>query len=362
MAATNTTGQISVVIPARNEARFIDRCLRSIFSADPVPGGVEVLVVDGMSTDGTREILNDWCRQHDNLKVLDNPLRIVPTAMNIGIRAARGKWIVRLDAHTEYPADYFKRCLRASQNTGADNVGGGVETLCRDKSFQSTLVQALTTHRFGVGNSGFRVGASAGEADTVVFGCYRREVFDRIGLYDERLVRNQDYELNCRLRKAGGRIWFDPTIGAQYYNQSSLPGLLRQAFSTGQWNPWMWYIAPYSFAWRHAVPLAFVLMLLTALLFAVVAPSRGFFSLALVLGPYFLAALFSSAQQSLRHGLWMLPILPFAFFIYHTIYGLGGICGLCRLATGRSPVQRTPEPLPGAGSPRPWPNSKRVAN
>ena len=353
---------LSVVIPARNEIRFIDRCLRSVFAADPVPGGLEVLVVDGMSGDGTRDVLSAWCRRHGNLRVLDNPLHVVPTAMNIGVRAARGRLIARLDAHAEYPADYFVRCLQASETSKADNVGGGVETLCTDDTLQSRIVQALTTHRFGVGNSGFRVGAREGEADTVVFGCYRREVFEKIGLYDERLVRNQDYELNRRLRHAGGRIWFDPKIRARYYNRSSWSGLLRQAFVTGQWNPWMWYIAPYSLAWRHAIPMGFVAALLSALLLAAVAPGLGMAGLALLLIPYFLLALLAAAQQARRYGTMVLPILPAAFFLYHTVYGSGGLWGVLLLAAGQAPVQRAREPWAGAGSPRPWPNAKQVSH
>src|SRR2546425_430953 len=144
---------VSVVIPTRNEARFIDRCLRSIFAADSVAGGLEVLVVDGMSTDGTRQILARWRQKQPNLRVLDNPLGIVPSGMNIGIRAARGKWIIRSDAHSEYPPNYFTLCMDGSQQSGADNVGGGVTTLIQNEGWQGTLVRALTTHWFGVGNS-----------------------------------------------------------------------------------------------------------------------------------------------------------------------------------------------------------------
>lgn len=338
---------LSVIVPARNEARFIEPCLRSIFAAEPVPGGLEILVVDGMSTDGTRDVLQDWSR-HGRLRMLDNPSRVVPSAMNIGIRAAKGRWIARLDAHAVYPADYFVRCLRAAEKSEADNVGGAIETVCRDDTFEGRVVQALTTHRFGVGNSAFRVGAQEGEADTVVFGCYRREVFDRIGLYDERLVRNQDYELNRRLRKAGGRIWFDPGICARYYNQSSFAGLLRQAFGTGQWNPWMWYIAPYAFAWRHAIPAAFVAALLAGGFITLLAPGWGLVLLSLLLCPYFFVALIASAQQSRRYGAALLPVLPGAFFVYHVAYGIGAIIGICRLALGRAPVQSETKSCTGA--------------
>src|ERR1051325_4056678 len=234
---------VSILIPTRNEERFIHGCLQSVFSSAPIAGGMEVLVIDGRSTDLTRQIVVEWCRNHPNLRLLDNPAGIVPTAMNIGIRQARGEWIIRLDAHSEYPHDYFIRCLEVSRRTSADNVGGTVSSVALDRGFQGKIVRALTTHWFGVGNSAPRTKLREGWADTVPFGCYRREVFNRIGLYDERLVRNQDYELNRRLIKYGGRIWYDPAIQIFYYNRSTLWGLYEQAFRTGQWNPWMWFVA-----------------------------------------------------------------------------------------------------------------------
>jgi glycosyltransferase involved in cell wall biosynthesis len=346
---------VSVIIPVRNEARFLDRCLHSVFDADPVPGGMEVVVVDGMSEDGTREILADWARRQPGLRVLDNPRRVVPTAMNIGIRGTRGRWIIRIDAHSEYSADYFKRCLEVSSRTGMDNVGGSIVTMPGNDGGQGQLVQALTTHRFGVGNSGFRTGAAAGLADTVPFGCYRREVFGRIGLYDERLVRNQDYELNARLRRAGGHIWREPEIRILYYNQGTVKGLLRQALVNGQWNSWMWYVAPYSFAWRHAAPVAFVGALIGALLFSIFAPLPGKLALGVLLVPYVLIALGASFHQSRRYGRWMFPWLPPLFLGYHVAYGLGALWGICRLGLRLAPVQRLAEPWPGAGAYRAWP-------
>lgn len=335
----NISALVSVIIPTRNEASLIERCLHSVFSADPVPGGLEVLVVDGMSMDGTRQILTSWCQRHPNLRVLENPRGIVPAAMNIGIRAARGEWIIRLDAHSEYPANYFTLCLETSRRTGADNIGGAVITLVQNKTWQGTIVQALTTHRFGVGNSAFRTGAREGWADTVPFGCYRRDVFARAGLYDERLVRNQDYELNRRLLNFGGRIWLNPAIQANYYNQSSLRGLFRQSFITGQWNPWMWFVAPYSFAWRHAVPMVFVAALLCTFLMFFIVPLWASVAFQAILAGYFLLAVAASLQQSFRYEKWLCLPLPILFFGYHLAYGLGSLWGLSLLFAKRAPVQ-----------------------
>jgi glycosyltransferase involved in cell wall biosynthesis len=354
---------ISVVIPTCNEVGFIDKCLDSIFSADFPPGDMEVLVVDGMSDDGTRTKLANWCKKHPTLRVLDNPRRVVPAAMNIGIRAARGKWIVRLDAHSTYPTNYFTLCLDTASRTGADNVGGIFVPFLRDDCAEAKLVRALTTHRFGVGNAGFRVSTHEGWADTIPYGCYRREIFEAIGLYDERLVRNQDYEINRRLIKRGGRIWLNPAIQIRYYNQSSLSGLLQQAFVTSQWNLWMWFVAPYSFAWRHAIPSGFVATLLTALLGLLFSTSIAATSLALILLPYSVAALLASFQQAHRQGLWMVLFLPFLFLAYHLAYGLGGLRGLWLLTIRKSPVQRISEPWPSAGNYRPFSmSSERLGN
>ena len=259
-----TTLAISIVLPCRNEAHFIDHCLTSVFEFEPVEGGFEVLVVDGRSTDGTREKLANWEARHPEVRMLDNPRGIVPTAMNIGIRAAHGKLLVRLDVHSTYPRDYLRRCVETYQRTSADNVGGMMITMARGTSRGAMLVQALTTHRFGVGDSEFRLGAKEGPADTVPYGCFPLSLFDRAGLYDERLVRNQDYEMNCRIRRLGGVIWMNPEIAIRYYNQATLSGLLKQAVTTSAWNVWMWYIAPYTFTPRHIIPGLFAATLILA--------------------------------------------------------------------------------------------------
>jgi hypothetical protein len=186
-------------------------------------------------------------------------------------------------------------------------------------------------------------------------------VFEHIGGYDERLVRNQDYEFNCRLQQAGGSIWYNPEINIFYYNQSTLKGLLRQAFVTGQWNPWMWFVAPYSFTWRHAVPLGFVVGMLSALLLTFIVPEFGQLTLSVILGPYAALALAASFQQSRRYGTWMFPCLSIFFWSYHVAYGLAGLWGICLLLLGWAPVQCIPEPWSGAGSYRAWPPKEKVA-
>jgi hypothetical protein len=163
-------------------------------------------------------------------------------------------------------------------------------------------------------------------------------------LYDERLGRNEDYELNCRLRKTGGSIWHDPAIRIFYHHERPLVAMFRKAFLNGQWNPWTWHVAPYSFTWRHAVPAAFVGTIFGACLLSFIEPFFGEFVFGGLLVPYFVIALLASLQQARRSGLWMLPCLPFLFCGYHLIYGLGGLWGMCLLGVGRAPVQAVSEP------------------
>jgi GT2 family glycosyltransferase len=315
---------------------------------DRPDGGYEVLMVDGMSSDGTADEIRRWVETHPNLQLLENPGRIFPTGMNLGIQASVGDFVVGLGAHCTYPKDYLVKCVAASLRTGAANVGGIVVTEPRDKTRQAQLVHAITTHRFGVGNSGFRVGAGEGVADTVAYGCFRASIFDRIGFFDERLVRNQDYEFNRRISAAGEKVWRTPEIHARYFNQGSMKGLLNQAYTTGKWNVWMWYLAPYSISLRHAVPGMFVLALCLGLLgtvFSLLSLAPFLFLLLL----HLLFGLVAGIAQGRRYGLWMTPILPFLFLSYHLAYGIGTLAGAALLSVRRSPVSDLGEPWEGAG-------------
>ncbi len=349
---------VSIIVVCHNEVQFIAQCLESIFNFQPSVGSQEVIVVDGMSNDGTREILTKWQQKFPALKVIDNPQQITPKAMNLGIKASKGEYIIFLSTHVLYSAQLLVQTLAAFESVKADNIGGVIITLPRGVSFEARLVQAVTTHRFGIGNSDFRVGSKEGYVDTVAYGCYKRTVFDRIGLHDERLVRNQDYEINQRLINAGGRIWQNPKIKSSYYNQATISGLLFQAWSNGKWNPWMWFVAPYSFAPRHAIPGVFLFSLLFSFILVSLIPI--FWPvLAVILGPYFILAIISAIQQAQRYqNWWMLACLPFLFFAYHISYGAGILWGIIALVLQRSPVQHIPEPWPGAGQYRAWPPEK----
>ena len=219
---------VTVIVPVRNEIHHIRYCLEAILGQDYPQDQLEILLVDGFSDDGTRAVLSDYVSRYSQIRLLDNPTCIVPTAMNIGIRNARGSIIVRIDARCVVEPDYVSQCVHYLRTTGAQNVGGQQRAVGDDTV--SRAIALATTSPFGIGNSKFRYSDREQMVDTVYLGAYPRSVFDQIGLYDESLVRNQDYELNHRLRKAGGTIFFTPNIRSIYYGRPSLRRLFIQYF------------------------------------------------------------------------------------------------------------------------------------
>jgi Glycosyltransferases, probably involved in cell wall biogenesis len=348
---------VSILIPCYQERNFIRSCLDSVREFE-VPGGVsvEVLVLDGMSTDGTREIVSEIAAADPRIRLVDNPNRTQSAALNLAIPMAKGEYIMRLDAHSFYPKDYLAHCVETAIRTGADNTGGVVATLRRGSGYQSALVQALTTHVFGVGDSGFRTEAAEGKADTVPYGFFRKDVFGRVGLFDERLLRAQDYEMNRRIIAAGGTVWMNPTIRVQYYQQPDMRSFIRKQFvHEAPYNAYMWYLAPYSFTIRHAITGLFAFGVIAGLILSAYFPVIRIIFLG-TMALYFALAVGAGAQQAFRYREPRHVIFaPLAFFAYHFLHGLGVLVGLARLATGTAPVQGKAEPWPGAGRFRAWP-------
>jgi succinoglycan biosynthesis protein ExoA len=348
---------VSVLIPCYQEQAFIRGCLESVLAFElPSETAFEVLVIDGMSTDGSREIVASLAERDARIRLVDNPGRIQSTGLNIGIALAAGDFIVRLDAHSAYPQDYLRRCLDTAERTKAENVGGLFITQARGEGYQAAVVQALTTHKFGVGDAGFRVNAAEGPADTVAYGCFRRAVFARVGLFDERLVRAQDYEMNRRIARAGGTIWLDPAIRVLYYQQPDLRSFLRKQIAReAPYNAYLWYLAPYAFTPRHAVTALFAIGVLGGIAlapFSIVL--RGVF--VAIMSLYAGLALLAAAQQAWRYRrLLHLIVLPGCFFLYHFLHGIGVLVGLLRLVFRAAPVQASAEPWVGAGRFRAWP-------
>ncbi|RJO65823.1 MAG: glycosyltransferase family 2 protein [Myxococcales bacterium] len=334
---------VSIVIPCRNEEGLIGRCLRSVAAFDYPQERLEVLVADGMSTDGTLDEIRRVAETTGlNVRVAPNPAFVVPAGLNLAIGQARGDVILRLDAHSAYPTDYVSRCVRLLGETKADNVGGRAVAVPRHGGATARTLAAVWNHGFGVGRSPFRTRRTPGEVDTVPFGCFRRELFDRLGPFDSRLHRGQDYEFNQRIRSRGGRIWYDPSLVVHYQSRSDWPSFWRYAYANGKWVPLMHVLYPYTFRLRHAVPGMFTLYLLALIALGVICAAFGagdawLIWLCLPLALYTLLMLAASLQTAQREGWELLPLLPAAFFTFHFLYGLGSLAGLARAVARRYP-------------------------
>jgi glycosyltransferase involved in cell wall biosynthesis len=330
---------ISLVIPLRNEEAYVEECLRSILAQDYPLERMEILFVDGSSSDGTVAFLQRAAEEIPQIRLLHNPDRTVPYAMNIGIRASRGEFIVRLDAHAEYEADYVSKSIHTLRTVPCDNAGG--VWITKGRGYMGEAIAGSLTTVFGVGNAQFRLTPHSGYVDTVPFGAFRRDLFDRIGLYDERLTRNQDNELNYRIRKSGGKIYMNQDIRCTYYCRDTLRGLMRMGFLNGKWNVVTMYLCPGSMGLRHFIPLAFVLAVI-GLPLLWLASGAAFFGklMGLMWGAYLALDAFYSYAVAEKRGWKYLPVLPVIYPGFHFAYGVGSLCGLLalpRLARGRVP-------------------------
>jgi succinoglycan biosynthesis protein ExoA len=329
---------ISVLVPCRNEARHIREFLDSLMAQDLDPAWeLEILVADGMSDDGTRDILRDYIKQTSGarpivrtiVRMIDNPGRIVSTGLNAAILASTGEIIVRMDAHTVYAQDYIRECVRAMQTSGADNVGG--PWVASGRGLLGRAIAAAFRVPFCTGGGKAHDASYEGEVDTVYLGCWARPVFDRAGLFDPDLVRNQDDEFNFRLKRAGGRIWQSPRIKSSYTPRASLKGLFRQYMQYGFWKVAVMRKHRAVASLRHLVPVMFVLAnLVLAVAVAIPSPARlyALAAWALMLAAYLCAALVAAAAVAREDGWEILPILPAVFLTYHFAYGFGFLCGL----------------------------------
>jgi glycosyltransferase involved in cell wall biosynthesis len=312
---------VSVIAPCRNEAAFIEKAIKTILHSDYPAELIELLVVDGMSTDGTREIVQKMAEHDNRVKLLDNPQIIVPVGMNIGINASHGEYIIRIDCHSTFAPDYITKCVEVSERTGADNVGGYMETLPGAETAVAEAIATATSNRFGIGNSMFRLSGTEQEVDTVPFGTFRRELFDKIGLYDQRLVRNQDIELNARIRKTGGRIIISPDIKLGYYNRATYRGLWQQSFNNALWNPYTLWLAGHGPSARHFIPMIFILGLMVLATGAILFWFVKWILLGYVL-LYLFIAFYFSIQSTRQTNISALLVL-WSFVTLHVSYGLG---------------------------------------
>ena len=320
---------VSVVIPMYNEEGHIVRCLDSILANDYPKDKLEVLVVDGMSQDRSRELVQVYARRSPLVRLLDNPKRNQAPALNIGIGEAKGEIIVRMDAHTLYAPDYIRQCVHLLQTTGADNVGGVQRSV--GVGYVSSAIAVAITSPFGVGDALFRFTDKPAWTDTVYLGAWTKSTLEDLGGFAEMGGVNEDYELNYRLRKRGGRILVSPKIRCRYFVRSSLPKLTRQYFRYGYWRVRTLVAHPDSLRWRQlAAPglcaclLLSMLMLPFNIIVGMMCP-----------GLYFFASVLASVVVASKRGWKYLPMLPALFACMHLSWGTGFWAGVAKWGVPR---------------------------
>ena len=321
--------KISVIIPTYNEEMYISQCIDSLLLQDYPKDNIEVFIVDGKSSDMTCEIVESYIDKYPYIKLLQNPQKIVPFAMNKGIEQANGEYIIRLDAHASYPSNYFSGLIYNAEKYNTDNIGGVCVTDVKNLTIKSWAIKTVLSHKFGVGNATFRVGASRPQiVDTVPFGCFKRDVFDRFGLYDERLVRNQDIELNKRIERGGGKILLVPEIICTYFARETFSALAKNNYKNGLWNILTVYFTKNfgSLSLRHFIPLIFLLSIILPAILSILIFEFMWLSI-LSLMTYSIALLFICFSIS-WHKPKRIIYLFAAFFLLHTSYGLGSIVGI----------------------------------
>ena len=326
---------VSIILPCLNEANNIRSCLDSVVASDFPKEQLELLVVDGQSDDGTREIVLEFSQRHPWIRLLENVRRITPVAMNIGIQSAKGPIVMRMDAHTVYPTNYISGLVQWLIGSKADNVGGISIVRPGNRTAKAQAIAYALSHPWGVGNSHFRIGAAGPKwVDTVPFGCYRREVFDRIGLFNEALVRNQDDELNHRLIKHGGRILLVPEMVSFYTARESLEKLWTMFYQYGYFKPLAARSVGAVMTIRQLIPSVFLLCLVLAAFVAPWSATIADVFKAIIISYAALdltVSLHAAFRGGLRCGLWLMVVFP----ILHLSYGIGYLRGLISLVVGR---------------------------
>jgi succinoglycan biosynthesis protein ExoA len=317
--------QVSVLIPCRNEERTIGLVLEALRRQTFPPGQIEVIVADGRSTDGTREKIEDFARAHSGfaLRWVDNPGLSAPAGLNAGLREARGQFVVRMDAHAIPEPDYIEQCVQAFARLGCDGVGGGIQIQPGGNGVIARAIASAVANPFATGGVRYRSGGAEGEVDTVPFAAFHREIFSRVGLFNEQVPVNEDYEFNYRVRKAGGRIFFTPKIRSRYIARADLGAVTRQYFFYGHQKAVMLSFHPKSLRLRQIIPALFAPSLLLLAIGSVVWPALAII-LGLELALYAaVSAFFAGRDARARRDAALFPALLLVFFCIHAAWGAG---------------------------------------
>lgn len=315
---------VSVIIPCYNEQSVINDLLDALLNQSYPVDQMEIVIADGMSNDGTRDKIKKYSELHPELaiRLVDNQKRTIPSALNTAIKAARGEFLVRLDAHSSPDRDYVARSVKALQEGKGDNIGGVLRIKPSSKTLIAEAIALAAGHPLGVGDARYRIGSAAREVDTVAYGTYRRSLIEKIGFYEETLLANEDYEFNVRIRNNGGKIWLDPAIQAVYLARPDLKALARQYWRYGYWKFKMLLRYPETFRWRQIsgfFVLSWIVLGLGSVWFQF---ARWLLALEAVL--YVLPLLISGIAAARREKSWgLLWGLPAAIATMHFSWGSG---------------------------------------
>lgn len=322
---------ITIIIPVFNEEKYILNCLESVVKSDYLKEKMEVFVIDGISTDKTLQIVKDFSLRYSFIKIFLNEDRIVPISMNLGIKHSKGDYIIRLDAHSYYPVNYFTELVKNALKYNTENIGTVCLTDVKNKTLTSIAIKKVLSSRFGVGNSLFRIGVDKPiETDTVPFGCFTKRILEKVGGYDERLIRNQDIEINKRIKEVGGKILLLPEPKCVYFAREDYISFAKNNYSNGLWNIITAYYTRKlsSLSLRHYIPLIFVLSIISPLIFIFIDIRFALLPIG-ILSLYILSITFISYLLSEKINSIFNIII--AFIALHFSYGFGSFLGLIKL-------------------------------
>ncbi len=328
--------KVSIICPIYNEEKYIARCIESMLGQDYPQEGMEILFVDGMSTDRTRDIVSDYTAKYNHIKLLDNPHHTVPYALNEGIRRSEGDVVMRIDGHCVYPENYVSTLTRYLQELDADNVGAVWNTVAARDTTVCHAIAIASSHPFGVGGSKHKIGVKElTTADTVPFGCYRREVFDRIGLFDTDLTRNQDDEFNARLTNHGGKIYLIPQLVINYTARDTIGKMRRMYFQYGLFKPLVNKKLGHPATIRQFFPMLFLLGIITGGMLSYVSDIILWMYVA-VLALYVLIGMAIGCKSAAKFKKPLLVLMmPYVFANVHLSYGYGYLAGIYKVVMNK---------------------------
>jgi succinoglycan biosynthesis protein ExoA len=322
--------KVSIIIPCYNEEKTITKLLTGLYGQTYPHHLTEIIIADGLSSDGTRENISEFCNGHPDIKVIviDNPQKTIPSGLNLAIQAANGEFVVRLDAHSIPASDYIEKCISDLENNLGDNVGGIWNIQPSINSWIGESIAKAASSSIGVGNANYRLNSRSGEVDTVPFGSFRKSYLVDIGGFDENLLTNEDYELNTRIRKNGGKIWIDNSIKSTYFARPTYKKLASQYWRYGWWKAQMLKRYPNTIKWRQALPPLFVLALGIILVISIVQPIYLSLLLAIIFSYILILVIYSWIIGLKNRKPAFIIGIPCAIITMHICWGSGLLVGL----------------------------------